>query len=343
MSKISVALCTYNGADFLSEQLASILAQTRQPDELVVNDDCSTDRTTEIIKEFAGRAPFPVVLEINSKNLGSTKNFERAVERAGGDVIFLCDQDDVWLPEKIEKIIGEFDSNERLGMVFTNAELVDERLVPIGKNLWDFTFRVEDRQDAARGKTFEVLMRRNIVTGATMAFRSRFREVFAPIPIDVPNTIHDGWIALVIAARARVKFIEENLIKYRQHTGQQMGVDWRYGRESTANLRFEYYRRSVDFYRSELDRVLMMSDVLRHYPQFQIDEIQNSIDEIVSRNLEEKQELVRHLEARMNLPATKYKRIVPIWREFKTRRYGRFSRGVFSPLKDLLESWEKPE
>src|ERR671927_271278 len=103
-AKFSVAMCTYNGARFVREQLASIAAQTRPPDELVVCDDCSTDATLECIREFARTAPFPVRVVENEKNAGSTKNFERAVELCEGDFIALADQDDVWLPEKLQRL-----------------------------------------------------------------------------------------------------------------------------------------------------------------------------------------------------------------------------------------------
>src|SRR4051794_15860948 len=95
----SVAMCTYNGARFIGAQLASVAAQTRTPDELIVCDDRSTDETVAIVQKFADSAPFRVRLHVNEENLGSTKNFERAVSLCEGDLIALCDQDDVWLPE----------------------------------------------------------------------------------------------------------------------------------------------------------------------------------------------------------------------------------------------------
>src|SRR5947208_14214106 len=98
---ISVAMCTYNGERFLKEQLESLAAQTRQPDELVVCDDRSTDSTPHIVEAFARAAPFPVRLEVNDRCLGSTKNFEHAILRCTGALIALSDQDDVWHPEKL--------------------------------------------------------------------------------------------------------------------------------------------------------------------------------------------------------------------------------------------------
>src|SRR5580698_1985958 len=99
--KLSVALCTYNGERFLPEQLASIREQSRLPDELVICDDASADQSVAIATRFAERAPFPVRIEANSRNLGSTPNFARAIELCNGDAIVLSDQDDVWLPDKL--------------------------------------------------------------------------------------------------------------------------------------------------------------------------------------------------------------------------------------------------
>ena len=92
----SVAMCTYNGARFLGAQLASVAAQARAPDELVVCDDRSTDETARVVEEFAAAAPFRVRLHVNERNLGTTRNFERAVSLCEGDLIALSDQDDVW-------------------------------------------------------------------------------------------------------------------------------------------------------------------------------------------------------------------------------------------------------
>src|SRR5438128_2977881 len=99
--KISIAMCTYNGEQFLRDQLASIAVQTRPPDELVVCDDHSADATCEIVARFAASSPFPVRLHVNEQNLGSTKNFEHAIRLCEGDIIALSAQYDDWLPEKL--------------------------------------------------------------------------------------------------------------------------------------------------------------------------------------------------------------------------------------------------
>src|SRR5712671_3439525 len=122
-------MCTYNGSAYLSEQLQSLAGQTRPPDELVVSDDQSNDgRTREIIEAFARDSPFKVRLSTNNQTLGSKRNFAIAIGRCTGDIIFLCDQDDVWRSDKLARIEKTFKSNPATGLVFSDAEVVDEDL-----------------------------------------------------------------------------------------------------------------------------------------------------------------------------------------------------------------------
>jgi glycosyltransferase involved in cell wall biosynthesis len=219
---LSIAMCTFNGAAYLAEQLESLAAQTRLPDELVVNDDQSTDDgTREIVAAFTRTAPFPVRLSVNEKTLGSKQNFAKAIDLCRGDIIFLCDQDDVWGPDKLARIEETFRLQPETGLVFSDAEVVSEDLVPM-RHLAD-DFNSECRAQLREGRAFHALLHNYLVTGATMAFASRFKSLVLPIP-DETILQHDAWIALIIAATAPVVFLPEALIKYRQHLGQQIGV-----------------------------------------------------------------------------------------------------------------------
>lgn len=217
--KISIAMCTYNGQAFLGEQLESIAAQTRPPDEMVICDDNSNDTTVKMIETFASTASFPVRLYINSCNLGSTKNFEKAIDLCYGDLIALSDQDDVWSKHKLKKLEDTFSASPEVGLVFTDADLIDEASLDLNLSLWQsFEFDRPEQELIKRGKAFEVFIQRNVATGATMAFRSSLREFFLPIPSDLPYMIHDGWIALVASAVAQVALIYQPTIKYRLHS-----------------------------------------------------------------------------------------------------------------------------
>ena len=149
-------------------------------------DDRSSDSTREIIKEFAASSPFIVRLHENERNLGSTKNFERAIGLCEGELIALSDQDDVWSPSKLRRIEERFAREPGAGLVFTDAEVVDEELRPLGYRLWESVgFDRAHRRLVREGRALDVLLPGWTVTGATLAFRSRFKNLVLDIPEDL--------------------------------------------------------------------------------------------------------------------------------------------------------------
>jgi glycosyltransferase involved in cell wall biosynthesis len=221
---LSISLCTYNGAVYLKEQLESIAAQTRTPDELVISDDQSTDDTLKVIEEFAATADFPVRISVNESNLGIAKNFEKAISLSRGDVILLSDQDDIWHRDKLESVERIFEAKPQLSLVFSNAELVDETLRRFDETLFDLVhFNSEKQRLVESGRALDLQLRENLILGATMAFRATLKELVLPISGDGP-LVHDGWIVLLIAAVGEIDFINRPLLKYRQHSAQQCRV-----------------------------------------------------------------------------------------------------------------------
>ncbi|MDQ4144092.1 MAG: glycosyltransferase family 2 protein [Actinomycetota bacterium] len=216
-------MCTFNGQRFLRGQLESFLVQTRLPDELVVCDDGSTDATVDIMREFSDDAPFPVHLQVNDSNLGPTKNFEKAISACKGDVITLSDWDDIWMPRKLERLIDALTQSPDIGLVLSDANLIDEDGKSIGKTLWKARcFRSLDRIMLVRGANERILKRNMSVTyGGTMAFRSKFSSTLLPIPSD---WLHDTWIGVVVAGLARVTVVNEPLMHYRQHSRNTSGA-----------------------------------------------------------------------------------------------------------------------
>jgi glycosyltransferase involved in cell wall biosynthesis len=220
-AKISVAMCTYNGERFLSRQLASIAQQTRLPDELVVCDDRSADRTVDIVRDFAAAVSHPVRVFINERNLGFVANFERAIQLCKGDLIALSDQDDSWYPERLERAEQEFAAHPEVGLIFSDADVIDDQDQLTGTRLWqNFGFVGEVKQRLIAGD-YTVLARKRFVTGATVMFRSRLRENFLPFGA---GWLHDEWLAPVVAAVADVLPIDAPLIRYRKHASQQVGL-----------------------------------------------------------------------------------------------------------------------
>lgn len=220
--KISIALTTYNGARFLPAQLESFLAQSRQPDELVVCDDGSRDETTEILREFCRRAPFVVRIFQNEKNLGYTQNFASAIQRADGDLIFLSDQDDRWHPEKLAEFEGRFAADADLIALFSDSALVDIELRPTGGTLFSASgFTDEEKKLVRAGEAWRVFFRHNVVAGNNLAFRAKYREQALPIPA---GYVHDAWLVLTLAMLGKVDFLDRCFLDYRQHGNQNIGV-----------------------------------------------------------------------------------------------------------------------
>ena len=356
MSKISVALCTYNGARFLDEQLESFTTQRRLPDELIIGDDCSTDETLEIIENFKKKSPFPVRLYTNEKNLGSTKNFERTIARCTGDIIFLSDQDDVWLPEKTAVMENEFDKDKNVGLVFSDANLIGENGDSLGLKLWKLVLTEDEKNKIKEDRGFEVLLRRNVITGATMAFRADLRHHFIPISTDkITNLIHDGWIALILSLYSKIKFVDKSLILYRQHGSQQIGVDWQREEVDILSSKFsaaaifskfsrKYVERIEDFDKStkftleEIKRIEDTVDFLKSESSVELS--MDTINKFADNSTSEKLDQIAHYKARISLPKNRLKRIYPILREILTGRYHLFSRGFYGIGRDIFENWK---
>jgi glycosyltransferase involved in cell wall biosynthesis len=326
---ISVAMCTYNGARFVREQLDSIAAQTRPPDELVIFDDASADETASIVSEFSLAASFPVLLSVNASNVGSTANFERALQAASGDIIFLADQDDIWAAHKIERVAARFEEEEDVGLIFSNAALIDENGRQLAGMLWDSTFSEEERAAVKSRSILDVLLWKNVVTGATSAFRSRIRDLALPIPNDIPHLIHDGWIALIAAATSAVRFIDEPLIDYRQHAGQQLGVGP--SPDELPHKGTEAYIRTIGMLERELERLSIMRTMLSEHRVLGSAQPVESIESILAR----KRDPLEHYRMRNSLPASRIKRLPAVIAELARGRYHRHSRGTLSALKDL--------
>jgi glycosyltransferase involved in cell wall biosynthesis len=203
MPLVSVALCTYNGSQFLAEQLTSVIEQTYRNVEIIIVDDCSTDESVEISKRFAARDSRIRVVR-NSKNLGFKANFEFAMTLCSGDFIAPCDQDDIWEPEKIARLVEVIGQR---GLSYCDSALVDAQGTPTGVRMSSIVHMAttDDPVPFAFG---------NCVSGHAMLFRRELLQLALPIPEEF---FHDWWIAAVAAARGGIAFHRESLVLYRQH------------------------------------------------------------------------------------------------------------------------------
>lgn len=201
---ISIALCTFNGERYLREQLDSVLAQTYTDLEIVAVDDASTDETVAILREYEARDA-RVKVFVNATNIGLQKNFERAISLCAGSFIAPCDQDDIWLPEKLSTLL------ERIGthaLAYCDSEFIDENGHALDNGMSDNVTMVSSNDPVIFAVT-------NCVAGHAMLIRSEIAKRAVPIP---DPFYYDWWLAAVAAAAGGIVYCDKRLVKYRLHT-----------------------------------------------------------------------------------------------------------------------------
>lgn len=197
---ISVCIATYNGAAYLKQQVASILSQLSPEDEIVVSDDHSTDDTCSILDSFAD----PRIKVFQNMNHGVTWNFENALRHASGDYIFLSDQDDEWMPDKVKVFmtyLGKYDC------VVSDCYISDGNDNIIGESFFSLN-------RTRPGRWYNLILKSGYI-GCCMAFKKEILAKVLPFPTDIP--LHDMWIGNISAFKYHVGWIPDKLIKYRRH------------------------------------------------------------------------------------------------------------------------------
>lgn len=320
-ARVSVALCTYNGEAFLAEQLASIDRQTVLPGEIVISDDGSTDGTSAIVERFAGASSVPVRFLRNPTALGVTRNFESAIRATDGDLVVLSDQDDVWRPDRLERALAAFDARPELQMVCSDARLVGADGASLGTTLFaSLSIGPHERDGIRAGDAFGVLLRRNLVTGATAMLR---REVFdAAVPFPAP-WVHDEWLAIVAASRGPVELLDEPLVDYRQHGANQIGIVEPTLAYKISRLMQPGRQRNRDI----ADRVAGLASWLdepRAHAPFA------DPSAVVAKAAFER--------FRADLPPARWRRIIPVLLRARRGEYQRYaSQGALDIVRDLLQ------
>jgi len=293
--------------------LQSLANQSRRPDEIVVCDDGATDRTREMLETFARSVSSPVRVFQNETKLGPAGNFGKAIAVCDGEIISLCDQDDIWESNKIELTLAAFKGDPQLAFVFSDAEICDLNCRPLGYRLWasvGFVGRLRKQFDAGQG--LDVLLRQNVVTGTTLSFAARFRPLILPIG---SGWMHDGWIALLLSAIGRGEAISEPLIRYRQHPSQSIGAAWRtlYQQYRNAKLMSRtVFCEQADQYEAALARLHGQPDV----PPVVIGLLQKKIRHCRRRSAIRQRQALRVPVALAELIALRYRRFSLGWKSF---------------------------
>mgnify|MGYP000123582771 CR=1 FL=1 len=207
---ISVVLITYNGERHLREQLNSILNQTYKNVEIIIADDCSSDNTPSILAEYQSKTN--ITLKHNEKNLGFKENFTQACQLAKGDLIAPADQDDIWLPEKLETLQQAIGDHM---LTYSNSRMMSENGKPLDTDL------AQHHQirfvDGCCSRAFYL---GNCIAAHTVLFRREILKHFTPIP---ENLFHDQWLGFIAATMGTIKFVDQMLVHYRQNPNSVTG------------------------------------------------------------------------------------------------------------------------
>ncbi|AEG91963.1 glycosyltransferase family 2 protein [Ramlibacter tataouinensis] len=325
--RVSVALCTCNGAAYIGEQLRSILAQTRRVAEIVVRDDASDDATLaelqaswEAHRWAVTAEPPPLRITRNPRRLGVARNFEAALRDCRGDLIALCDQDDVWDPQRLAILLPRFEADARLLLLHGDARLVDGQGQDLGSTLFQaLNVTSMELEAISEGQGWQPLLGRNLVTGATVLLRRSLCDAAIPIP---DHWLHDEWLGIVAALLGGLAVERRCLLAYRQHSGNQIGAR----RASLADLASRALGRREQWHAQKLHRARELHQRAAQLPGAGPAEA-----------LAEIEEKVLHQAVRASLPATRIARLLPVLREWRTGRYRRFGRGIQGVLRDLLQ------
>lgn len=311
MSRVGVALATYNGAAHLETQLRSLLAQSRRPDEIVLRDDRSDDATLEIARRVVEGSGIHLDAQVNPRRLGSSGNFEAAVSACTADIVFLCDQDDHWDQDKIATMVARLDAEPSLGWIFCDARIADAELRETGECFWHREgFGSRRKRAFAAGAQIDLLLSRSMVMGSAMAFRRDLALTTLPIG---EGWVHDEWITLGMVARGIPGgFVDRPLQAYRTHPSQQIGPSSRTKGPRGAKARLE----AID---KEIRRLEAFQSSLALPRNPQVDA------------------KIRHMAARASvLGAWLPYRFVPAMREILTGRYSRYSRSLLGVVRDVI-------
>lgn len=203
---VSVAMAVYNGEKYVRQQVESIMMQLGDNDEMIVSYNRSQDSTLSILEQLSKKDQRIKIY--NCENKGVINNFENAIKQCKKDIVFLSDQDDVWVKNKVEIVLKEFEKKE-IGGVVHGCFLVNENLEKLKK-------QVKYRKDHVI-KWKDIIIK-NSVQGCCLAFRKEMTDFFLPFPKKIP--MHDSWIGMNIAINSKLMYINRPLIFYRQHEGQ---------------------------------------------------------------------------------------------------------------------------
>jgi glycosyltransferase involved in cell wall biosynthesis len=334
---VSVALCTYNGASYIEEQLTSILSQRLLPSEIVISDDGSSDDTvaksraiTDAYTAMNEHSPIFHYL-LNAAPKGVAQNFQQAIQATSSDLVALSDQDDVWADNRLERLVDSFATESDLLLMGSGAQAIDAKGKSLGFTLFEaIAVTPTEWEQLESGCAYDALIRRNLFTGATMIFRRDLFELAAPFP---KYWLHDEWLAIVGAAVGQVSLSREQLTGYRQHGANVAGI--------TSQTKFNKLRKIAKLFENRASRNVSLrhkaDDLVKRLELLNAN-VPSSAAYMLERPLQEARSNLEHEDFRLGLPRLRLLRIRPILVELASGRYDRYDYGKKDALRDLLQS-----
>lgn len=322
---ISVVLCTHDGAAFVGEQVASILRQVPEPGEIVLGDDASTDDTVAIVERLvaehrAAGGTTELGVRRHVPALGVVANFADALAHARGELVALSDQDDIWHEGRLAALSAPFADDPRLQLVHSDARLVDEHGDPTGATLlWSLEITPAERAGLEHGDAFATLLRRNLVTGATVMLRRGLVDAATPFGA---GWVHDEWLAVIAAATGGLRLLPQALTDYRQHGANQIGAQRATMRHRWAKLREPREPRA--------SRLVTRTTAL-------VAALERLGAAVPPGRLAAARARLAHEERRRALPRVPLARLPRILRSAARGDYARYSRGSIDILRDLVQ------
>ncbi|OIN61269.1 glycosyl transferase family 2 [Arsenicibacter rosenii] len=302
-----------------------MLKQTLLPNEVVICDDGSTDGTIDLLYQYKATAPFEVHIFRNPVQLGFNKNFEQVLGRCTRDLVFICDQDDYWMPEKLEVMAAFMAENPDAQIAFNNAFVADDELNNLHELFWlRVRFDEEAQQQWKNGEAMEVLLDGPRMMGCATVIRHGFIPKLIPIPTDIPKYIYDGCISLVGAAYDAIRFVDKPLQLYRTHNSQQIGV-----RAAPVPPRTRLRDRFTRPRAEKLEPLV--------FKRMQMEKIRQFLAGRVPENSPAMQQLTRklaHYTMRSTLSTNRLQRIYPVLRDLQ--------RGLYHRYADAATDWYSP-
>jgi len=242
MAKLDILLATYNGEKYLKEQLDSILNQTYKDFNLIISDDCSKDKTQEILSDYQKKDK-RIKIYYQKKNLGYRKNFEFLCTKSKADYCMFSDQDDVWEKEKIEKMMEIMEKNQYT-LMYCDLKITDANLNVIHPSM----IRYMKKQKQCGWEDYRAINLDNVVTGCGLITTKEVIQEALPFPEKI--YVHDWWIALIATQLGTIHYLDIPLVKYRQHEKNSIGIR----SQDKIPKEFEKYRESIiEFHKSQYE------------------------------------------------------------------------------------------